>query len=448
MDVPTDEAGEKESLTEDVKECKTDQLKTAMTNPKLVKKFKGFMDSNETELYSAEGLPAVWRKAWHELAHNYNLHSTSAGEGISRYVIVSKRPFQVGGNKLLLSATAQKHFREDFGIKLNLCDYNDFEYLVDLYNARHLLNITLAAIAEFPAKTVYESELAWMQYLIKVKKDIWAHIKSTTSYKKFLSDDLRPLSLHIASAQTKYNLHSNYLIPENSGKMYVSFDIKSANYASLYTFYPGIFDQALDELSTAHQVISDILPWSEFICRFINDHPAVLEYLKLSKLFRQKIFWEFNHGRQRTLWEYLIIKMIETCPFINFVQNKYHISDEIVFEMDGTVSIDQVKEFASTLDSNIFRVKIFTLHTLAVGKSWMLKKYTADLALKDTSKDTSMDIKCCDPTEHTVAWKYVNGLQIDKRDLKLKYDQAKNDWIYMDPNIKWVYFPFTALKIQ
>jgi hypothetical protein len=36
-----------------------------------------------------------------------------------------------------LSTTNQKKFRDDFDIKINLCDPNDFMYYIELYNPKY-----------------------------------------------------------------------------------------------------------------------------------------------------------------------------------------------------------------------------------------------------------------------------------------------------------------------
>lgn len=374
-----------------------------MSNPKLQKKFQGFIASNETELYSSEGLPAVFRKAWHELAQQNGLYSTSAGEGISRHVIVSKRPFQVNGKPLIISATAQRRFRDDFGLKLNLCDYEDFEYYVDLFGARPLLTITRNAINEFDG-----IELKWMTYLIEVKKRIWDHIKKSPGYNRFVNDDL-------SLFKKKLKFPSNYLVPSNDGKLYVSFDLKSANYASLFWYAPEIFVNESGQQTNS---------WSEFVCGFAKDHPATSEYLKLSKLFRQKIFWEFDHGRQAILWEYLILDLAEKIDPKMFLSG-YHISDEIVFEIDES-SIPYFQNLE--LDSSRYRINFFHLRKVAEGKSWIIRE----------SLDGECDIKCCNPTEFTIIWKHVHNIALEKRDFKFRWNQKLCDWEYTDDKIKWL----------
>lgn len=378
---------------------------------KLVKKFEAFISSDETVLYSPEGISTALRKVWHMLTEKYKLYSISAGEGMCRHVVVSKHPFKVNGDKpFLLSSTAQRRFRDDFGIKINVTDHEDFEYYVDLYNFRPQLNLTLAAIAEFVKQG--ENELAWMTYLIDVKKKIWSHIKSTDGFNKFMTADLSEYIEATKQIKTQLNFGDVYLLKENSGKLYASIDLKSANYKSLYWYTKEMF------------MVSGIqtLSWTEFVSCF-SDKPATCEYLKMAKLFRQKIFWEFNRERQDILQEYLITR---AATKITFPFNKaYHIRDELVFEIDNK-NEGLFLEFAKTLDQNLYRASTFRLYQVAQNKEWLIRKFS-----------DSIDIKCCDPTEYALIWKHVHGLPLEQRDLKWRWNREKNDWDYLDADIEW-----------
>lgn len=398
-----------------MKAARVDPLEKYMLDTRFVKKFRSFLDSDNTELYSAEGLPSIGRKAWHIMAERNNLHSVSAGEGACRHVVVSKRPFVADGKPLLLSSTLQKRFREDFGLKINLCDYNDFEYYIDLYDARPKLNTMLAAIAEFP------NEFAFMTYLIDVKKRIWKHLKEAKGYKRFIYKDLEPFSKAIAATRNKLNLHNSYLKPENDGKHYISIDIRSANYNAMYWFDKTLF--IVDGVQTT--------TWQEFVGKFAEGHPAVTVYIQSSKLFRQKIFWEFNHKRQAILWEYMITHVADRLDFgDNQPINAYHISDELVFE---THNYDAFK--ALNLDPEIYKVQNFTLYHVAKGTSWMLKSYRSG----NLPEENVQDIKCCNPTEYTLVWKHMRDMDIEQRDLKARWNQETGNWDYTDWNVNWNY---------
>jgi len=399
---------------------KPEALENYINNPKMQKKFQGFLDSNETELYSPEGLPAVCRKAWHEMAQRNKLYSTSAGEGICRHVIISKRPFQVDGKQLVISATTQRRFRDDFGIKINLCDYEDFEYYIDLYGVRNLLDITKSAIDEFKfsQQTQQETELKWITFLIEVKKRIWNHIKQSAGYKKFVEDDWNSVAETTNTIKQQLKIQAEYLYPKNNGKLYVSFDLKSANYNSLYHYAQDIF-LTEDGRKTS--------TWGEFVSSFSSEYPATAHYLTLSKLFRQKIFWEFDHAKQSILWEYLIIEIAKKIDS-NMYKNAHHITDEIVFEIDE-LNIPYFKDFAAKeLDQDKYRIKFFRLRNVAKGKSWILRQYL----------DGENDIKCCNPTEYTIIWKHVHNIALERRDFKFRWNQDKQDWDYTDNNIEWL----------
>jgi len=375
-----------------------DDYQKYITDPKVISMFQSFLVNDQQELYSPEGVPALIRKAWHTLAEKYKLYAISAGEGACRHVIISKKPFTVSDKPLLLTPSAQRNFRDDFGIKMNLCDHEDFEYYVDLFKARYQLNLTLDAIHEFP------NEHTYMSYLIEVKKKIWTYMKNTDHYKKFLTDDFTEYIKKTKEIKEKFNFDDNYLDRKNNNKLFVSIDLKSANYNTMFWYCKEIFNNK---------------PWKEFVSSF-SDYPKTAALIQESKMFRQKVFWELNQERQAILWDYLITKATSEInfPFIK----AYHVGDEIVFEIENeNINLD--------LDDNIYRVRVFRLQLVADNRKWLIRKYL----------DNSIDIKCCSPTEYTVVWKKVHKLEIDKRDLKVKWDQKKEDWIYMDlVNIDWL----------
>jgi len=372
-------------------------------------RFKAFSESDDNEMSSPEYLSTAGRKAWHTLAEKYGMYSISAGEGVNRYVIVSKNQFKAADKPILMTPTAQRNFRDNFDLKINLCDHEDFEYFVDLFGAREQLNLMLRAIAEFP------SEQAWLNHLNDVKVRIWAHIRVTAAYQRFLEADLSEFLKETDDIKAKFNFADSYLEKGNSGKTFVSIDLRSANYNTMFWFAKEMF--MVDKVQTES--------WQSFVDNFSKDKPATAEFIKESKLFRQKIFWELEPNRQKTIYEYLITKIL---PDITFpIKKTYHVGDEIIFEVDEGHN-ERINDFEKTLDPRLYRLRVFHLYQIAANKPWMARKY-AD----------SIDIKCCNSTEYTLVWKRVNGLPIDPRDLKSSWNHQTKSWNVINvDDIKWL----------
>jgi hypothetical protein len=372
-------------------------------------RFGPFLGSDEVEMRSPEYLSTAGRKAWHTLAEKYGLFSISAGEGVNRYVIVSKKQFKAANKPILMTPTAQKNFRENFDLKINLCDHEDFEYFVDLFNARAQLNLMLAAIAEFP------TEQAWLNHINEVKCRVWSHVKSTDAYKRFVESDLSEYIKATDEVKTKFEFADSYLEKENSGKTFVSIDLRSANYNTMFWFAKEIF--MVDGVQMYN--------WPSFIYQFSKDFPATAAFIKESKLVRQKVFWELEPNRQKILYEYLITKILSDVNF--HIKKAYHVGDEIVFEVDEGHD-ESIREFEKALNPRMYRLRVFHLYQIAANKPWMARKY-AD----------SMDIKCCNATEYTMVWKRVNGLPIDPRDLKSSWNHKTKSWNMINiDDIKWL----------
>lgn len=371
-------------------------------------KFGPFLNSDDEEMRSPEHLSTAGRKAWHTLAEKYNLYSISAGEGVNRYVIVSKKQFKAADKPILMTPTAQRGFRDNFDLKINLCDHEDFEYFVDLFNARRQLNLMLAAIKEFP------NEQAWLNHINEVKVRVWSHIRSTNAYKLFLESDLSKYVDSINEVKAKYNFSDSYLEKENNGKTFVSVDIRSANYNAMFWFAKEIF------MITGVQTDT----WIDFIGRFSNDYPATGEFIKESKLFRQKVFWELEPERQKILYEYLVTRVLVNIGFP--IKKAYNVGDEIILEIDDGHD-EKIKEFEAKLDQHMYRVRLFRLYLVAENKPWLIRKY-----------NDGMDIKCCGATEYPLVWKKLNGLPIDPRDLKSSWNHKTKSWNTINVDeIRW-----------
>ncbi len=376
-------------------------------------RFQEFIASEDVEMSSPEYLSVAGRKAWHTLAEKYGMYSISSGEGMSRFVVVSKHPIRLNGKPLLMTPTAQRNFRDHFDLKINLCDPEDFEYYVDLYGAREQLNLILAAIAEF------KNEQEWINHINIIKVRIWTHIRSTDAYNRFITADLTEYQKETDRIKAKFNFKDAYLEKENSGKTFVSIDLRSANYNSMYWFAKEMFMINGNQTET----------WQSFVSQFSDDYPASAKFVTQSKLFRQKIFWELEKKRQVLIYEYLIAKVAEMLPFP--IKNAYHVGDEILFEIDEGYD-EQIKQFEKMLDLRYYRVRVFKLHQVAKNKGWLVRKFC------DTN---TFDIKCCTTFEYTIIWKKINNLPIDQRDLKIKWNHNTKQWNQIDLNeIQWLEF--------
>ena len=371
---------------------------------------KEFLNSDVNELYSKPFMSKAGRKAWHTLAEKYGLHSASTGEGESRYVVISKQVIKANGKPLLMTPTAQKYFRDNFDLKINVSDYEDFEYFVELFNAKHLLDIMISAISKFP------NEQAWINHINEVKVRVWKSIKSTDAYQRYINFDTTNFVNSTNDIKKKFNVGDSYLEIENNGKKFVSIDIRSANFNSLFWLEKEIF--VVDNVQ-----IND---WLSFVVLFSTDYPEIAEFIKRSKLFRQKIFWELEPKKQSAIFEYLVTKLIPTVTFP--FKNVYHVGDEVIFEVDDTTDMN-IHKFEKSLDPKLYRLRTFTLYQIAKNKNWLLRRYD----------DNNFDIKRCNTIEYAIIWKTIKKLPINDRDLKENWNHSEKKWDLFDLNkVDWL----------
>lgn len=413
------------------------KMEKYIAGAKFQEAFETFRNSDDMVMYSPDGLEAYARKAWHDTAQSIGFYSMSAGDDAHRHVIVSKLPFE---KSLSLSTTAQKNFREDFGLKINLTDCDDFEYYVDMYGARDLLEATVAAVREC------SSEFDFMTQLGNAKKAIWNDLKTSDGFAKYSTIDVSLLTNETIENKKRMNIcNHGYTWRSNHGKYYVSIDLRSANFTSLRMFAPMLFHGAI-----AWDMYLDIVFECAEIMNSYHIKPGMRKYIDKSKTFRQKVFWEFDNARQSAMWEFIICKIamciVNLYPEVAALKT-YHIGDEIVFELDDFArqrhlfNLDKVPGniMGDYMVNDVpFRVKFFQLERIFDDRDWFVKKYICADDLNDVKLDGSFDIMCCTAIDYAVAWKYVSSqytgeeLIIYSRDLKHRYDAATSAWVYGD----------------
>jgi len=435
-----------------------------LNDPKFIKKFKLFADDpTRNHLFSPECISSVARKIWHIQAEQLGLYSISIGEGRNRRVIISKKPFEEKDN-MIISTTSMKSFRDYNDININMADFNDFEYFIDLYNARSQLNEFIYAMNEIydkyhkkqlgllqPSEELYKAEFTkedtWGYVLLHMKEIIHNDITAGSGYQNLLTanlDTFRNECSKIYKELHKLNIKINkktiYTV-ENNDKYYFSIDIKAANCNSFIFYDPSIL--------LGHP------NWISLIRSYTSNSNIKTLFFEKSKLFRQKIFWRFNQKRQATIWEYLIMKILyglvknTTIEFIhaNIVQININ-ADEIIFELtnkscqnklidlwnqilsDKSIWTSECDDIHRQILPEWFRLNSFQLNIIETKHKFMVKSnYIYDAITLDRPKIQFIGV----PIQwFAVVWKKWYGLDINDKDLKLRWDTTKDNWIYSD----------------
>ena len=215
---------------------------------------------------------------------------------------------------------------------------------------------------EYGAKTKYDNLLAlikerfdnnpnkFLEEYHKVRDNIITTVLNSEAYKDFISND-KFLVKNFTPTCSSRNLYTN----EQDGGLFVSFDMKKANFQTLKYANPAI--------------VCDADTYEDFIGKFTD-----LDYVKESKYTRQVIFGKLNPKRTMTLEQsitndfakYLIresthireLCMIETLTPFSLK------TDEIIFKFVGTEEEFNNFHVSSTIeyDGIIYKVSKFKLH--------------------------------------------------------------------------------------
>lgn len=239
----------------------------------------------------------------------------------------------------------------------------------------------------------YKSEQDYFEEYNRVKDAAINSIKSTEAYQRFNAEDMGKFSLN------HKNLPENDIYkPTNDGRMFISVDMKKANFSSLQFYDGNIFDGANT--------------WEEFIGKFTQN-----EHIVNSKYIRQVILGNCNPKRHITFEKYI---MDQTLTALHDVVNEDRIvffsNDEIVYDMTDASDLytsfifrDDVEDL---LDSHVnvpFKVELFSLYKIKGTDGYCKKVYRDD-------GEYDIKLKCLDDQMIPFVISYLLGEEITESD--------------------------------
>ena len=215
---------------------------------------------------------------------------------------------------------------------------------------------------DYCAKTKYDNLLAlikerfdnspnkFLEEYRKVRDNIITTVLNSEAYKDFISND-KYLIKDMKPICSSKNLYTN----EQDGDLFLSFDMKKANFQTLRYANPAI--------------VFDCNTYEDFIGKFTD-----LDYVKESKYTRQVIFGKLNPKRTMTLEQsitnefakYLIKDsghIRELCMLEQLVPFSLK-NDEIIFKFNGTEEEFEKLKLEPTIeyDGITYKVSKFKLH--------------------------------------------------------------------------------------
>ena len=216
----------------------------------------------------------------------------------------------------------------------------------------------------------YKCEQDYFEEYNRVKDSAISDIKESFGYKQFIEDDMNKYAVTHTDLPTK-----DIFKPSNDGKLFISIDMRKANFSALKNYDSGIFDS--------------VDTWEEFISRYTDN-----KHIINSKYIRQVILGNCNPKRQVTYEKYLMDGILDYTQkfFIPISNCVFFSNDEIVFDITDIYDKGTIEFLKLCLQKNRavpVKIEVFTLH-----KIYGIQGYYKEL------EDGTIELKCLDSYTH------------------------------------------------
>lgn len=289
-----------------------------------------------------------------------------------------------------VSEKLKERFCKDCNIPLRLYKEPYFMDRLQLYdsyyNSLDKWNIFVRELEK------YKCEQDYLEEYNRVKDAAINDIKLSYGYNRFNEEDMGKYSVKYKDLPSK-----DIYKPSNIGKLFISIDMRKANFSALKFYDKSIFSN------------SDT--WEEFIERYTEN-----KHIVNSKYIRQVILGNCNPRRQVTYEKYLMDLVLEvlidelgySASDIAFFSN-----DEIVIDMGkykGCINKQKILEMAVNVRFNIpFRIELFYLHKIT-GTDGYYKEIVKNIIERE------YEFKCLNNYTLPFVLRKFNGEEITEND--------------------------------
>ena len=269
-----------------------------------------------------------------------------------------------------VSVRAKERFCKDCNIPIRLFQepyFTDRLKLFDkFYGTLEKWNIFIDELQR------YNCEQDYFEEYNRVKDAAILSIKESEAYKKFNEEDMNKYCV------THKNLPNKDIFkPSNNGKLFISIDMRKANFSSLYHYDNSMFSGAKT--------------WEEFISKFTEN-----KHIINSKYIRQVILGNCNPKRHITYEKYLMNEVLDVLikeVGYWFDEIVFFSNDEIVIDMDNYADCIRNRNITKSKLEEYFdfplNVELFYLHKIN-GTDGYYKEIVKDI------KERSFEFKCLD----------------------------------------------------
>lgn len=296
-----------------------------------------------------------------------------------------------------VSEKLKERFCKDCNIPLKLFKepyFTDRLQLYDsYYNTLDKWNIFVRELEK------YRCEQDYLEEYNRVKDTAINDIKLSDGYNRFNEEDMGKYSVKYKDLPSK-----DIYKPSNVGELFISIDMRKANFSALKFYDKSIFSNADT--------------WEEFIGRYTEN-----KHIVNSKYIRQVILGNCNPKRQVTYEKYLMGLVLEvlidelgySASDIAFFSN-----DEIVINMgkyEDCINKQKILEMVVNVRFNIpFRIELFYLHKIT-GTNGYYKEIVKNIIERE------YEFKCLNNYTLPFVQRKFNGEEITEND-KLFYHEG------------------------
>lgn len=289
--------------------------------------------------------------------------------------------------KITPSEKAKERFCKDCNLPISLFKEPYFTERLALYDpVYHCIEkweLFTGELSKYPTEQDYFEEYN------RIKDEAIEYIKNTDGYNRFNSEDMNKYRVRHAEFPNK-----DIFKPSNSGRTFVSIDMKKANFSSLRNYSPDIFGGAKT--------------WEEFVALFTSN-----EHIIGSKYIRQVILGNCNPKRHITYEKYLMDKVLTKLEeFVNLNRVVFFSNDEIVLDLSDQVG-EQAEMFASQLTEEMQKMEIplktelFTLYQILGTNGYCKVIY---------EEGERVEFKCLNSFELPFVLRAYNGEKVTEGD--------------------------------
>ena len=268
---------------------------------------------------------------------------------------------------------------------ISVPEYEHFDYYINQFsklekwkNIKKLIKIYEEAEEKYG--DLYE-------YRLKKSNEIIEYLKNTRAYNELQDDNLLP------------DLPTTKNFEYSEDKKYISIDINKANWVVLKKYDP----EFAPELGNSYE---------DFISKF--DVPEIFNH---SKQLRQYIFGNINPKKQgkaqRVVTQSILNKYNHLNLDIACIKN-----DEVIYSFE---SFDQVKEILTSVDREIFKIKLFTVKRV--------QNFRINTFLSESGEELYKEMVGCNGNQFFMNLKnHIFEESLDIRDLYFRMDGSLAIW--------------------